>query len=508
MVYTQTISAKSGDEIPVFASGKPMHSKYNPQAERLPLPSGCTEAFFVVAGIGAGFHIRSLLAEIPHAAVIAFEDDEESLAFCRQFPVVRELAEKDGTVWLCTKKDLGQRIIAHYAPGIFGDLFFVPQRAWEAENREICAEAKAIVTESLACVSADYSVQSHFGKIWMRNILLNLSAFSGNPPVRCDTSKTAAVIAAGPSLDRSAQELAESRGSYYIIATDTAYGSLLSRSITPDAVVSVDGQHISTTHFFPCPQQNGNEGASLFVFDICTNTEAAGLVRERGQQVYFTHSGHPLSRLAAEDAALPYLETGSGTVTIAACDFARLAGFRKIRLFGADFAYSSGKAYTRGTYLDAQFYARASRTASAETAFTALMYRAPVEPSSSQSPFSGTLSRPFSSAVLDGYKKTLLEWAERHQYTVRDGMLLKADAADGGLPGPARPSFCYGDFMRRWIGALREIPEDSLPVGNADAYALLPYIAFLRKSRNLRKDTFFELFKLAYSHASQYNRMI
>ena len=121
---------------------------------------------------------------------------------------------------------------------------------------------------------------------------------------------------------------------------------------------------------------------------------------------------------------------------------------------------------------------------------------------------SSRYSRPFSSAVLDGYKKTLLEWAERHQYTVRDGMLLKADAADGGLPGPARPSFCYGDFMRRWIGALREIPEDSLPVGNADAYALLPYIAFLRKSRNLRKDTFFELFKLAYSHASQYNRMI
>ena len=121
--------------------------------------------------------------------------------------------------------------------------------------------------DELKAISRDYSVQAHFGKIWMRNILLNLSSFSANPEIHCDTHRTAAVIAAGPSLDQTAGMLAAKRDSYYIISTDTAYGSLLRRGLTPDAVVSVDGQHISTTHFFPCPER-ADDAAARFSFLI------------------------------------------------------------------------------------------------------------------------------------------------------------------------------------------------------------------------------------------------
>lgn len=508
MVYAQTLSAKTGDAIPVFSSGKPMHSKYNPQAETLALPPECTGGFFIIAGIGAGFHIRTLLQKNPGAAVIAFEDDTASLSFCRQFPLVRELESAGGRVWLCTLQELGRSIISRYAPGIYGDLFFLPQHAWEAENREICAAAKAIVTESLAAVSADYSVQAHFGKIWMRNILLNLSSFSANPEIHCDTRRTAAVIAAGPSLDQTAGMLAAKRDSYYIISTDTAYGSLLRRGLTPDAVVSVDGQHISTTHFFPCPERADDAPGTLFIFDICTNAEAVALVRKRGHQVYFVHSGHPLSCLAAEQAALPYLETGAGTVTIAACDFARRAGFTKLALFGADFAYSSGKPYTRGSYLDDQFFASATRTATAEGAFTALMYRTELTPLHKAGTFSGELSRAFTSPVLSGYEKTLLEWAERHGYALRGGILERAQPDKEQLPAIGNKAFSYAVFMQQWLSGLQQIPEEQFPPQDAAAYALLPYIAFLKKSENSGKVPFFTLFKLAYSHASRYNHII
>ena len=33
MIYSGTVKSKNGDDIPLFASGKPMHSKYNPENE-------------------------------------------------------------------------------------------------------------------------------------------------------------------------------------------------------------------------------------------------------------------------------------------------------------------------------------------------------------------------------------------------------------------------------------------------------------------------------------------
>ena len=62
--------------------------------------------------------------------------------------------------------------------------------------------------------------------------------------------------------------------------------------------------------------------------------------------------------------------------------------------------------------------------------------------------------------------------------------------------------------MQQWLSGLQQIPEEQFPPQDAAAYALLPYIAFLKKSENSGKVPFFTLFKLAYSHASRYNHII
>ncbi|MBP5450767.1 MAG: hypothetical protein J6Y16_00865, partial [Treponema sp.] len=63
--------------------------------------------------------------------------------------------------------------------------------------------------ETLPSISADYSVQAHFGKQWQGNIIKNLSRVTDCPAPFIPSGKTACVIAAGPSLDRSIEELKE-----------------------------------------------------------------------------------------------------------------------------------------------------------------------------------------------------------------------------------------------------------------------------------------------------------
>ena len=92
MIYSGTMIAKNNETIPLFKSGKPVHSKYNPNAEKTILPedfSGCV----IIAGIGAGFHIENLAANSSVFKIIAVEEDFESLEFSKNFPAVKRLTK-------------------------------------------------------------------------------------------------------------------------------------------------------------------------------------------------------------------------------------------------------------------------------------------------------------------------------------------------------------------------------------------------------------------------------
>jgi hypothetical protein len=95
----------------------------------------------------------------------------------------------------------------------------------------------------------------------------------------------------------------------------------------------------------------------------------------------FATGGHPLSRYAAAFGNLPLLETGSGTVTVAAMDAAFSCGYKRIKLVGADFAYTAGKPYCRGTYLEGVFSRTVSRLCGREERYTELMFRTEVKKS-------------------------------------------------------------------------------------------------------------------------------
>ncbi|MBQ2601416.1 MAG: DUF115 domain-containing protein [Treponema sp.] len=543
MIYSGTIVSKNGDSVPVFTDGKPMHSKYRPTGESSGLSEECRDGFIVCAGIGGAFHIETLLSSL-HGDffVLAVEADRESLDFSLSIPRVRRIFDSCNAD-CCTVDELESKLSELYLPVAYPSFSFVAHRAWESHVPETCRRIRDFLESKLAEFSSDFSVQSHFGKIWQRNIIEN-AIHSGRfllPPVQ--DGKTAAVIAAGPSLDVSIGEIMARRDSFVVFSTDTAYGALVSRGIEPEYVVSIDGQFVSSSHFLPAGDAVGKSTA--FVFDMCANPTAVRMLRERGFKVLLSKSRHPLCSFIPDDA-LPVLESGSGTVTIAACDLARLLGAKTIRVFGADFAYSGGKPYCRGTYLDAGFMKSATRLSNPETAHSSLMFRTEHESCEGTNVFGDALENPKSSSVLCGYRKTLLEWAERHGYSLEghafvnmrnspdlkfsgktsdsgeiespehNGCYVKSrgmdeGSSDGPYPFISPSESNYGIKIAQWMASISPIFKESAQLvqasvlkENTDLYPFFPYAAWLRKSLGNNKTSFFELLKLAYTQLSRY----
>ncbi|MCR5318980.1 MAG: DUF115 domain-containing protein [Treponema sp.] len=503
MIYSGTVKSKNGDDIPLFASGKPMHSKYNPENEGDSFASSIKSggsAFIIIAGVGAGFHIKSVAKKFPNAFLLAVEADRESLEFCKNFPAVKDMLSKKN-ISLCTADQASRLVREGYIPSLYGDCVFVCQRAWENENQNLLSSLKDQVMDELKAISRDYSVQAHFGGQWQRNILANLSKFRKNPDIRLNSKLKAAVIAAGPSLDESIKRLLQHRNSYCIISTDTALGSLARSGICPDAVVSIDAQRVSATHFFALPLLK--EKSALCVFDISSNRNAVEYARSQGFEVYFVRSAHPLTSLALEGTTVPLAESGSGTVTIAACDFARQQGFSEIELFGADFCYSEGKPYAKGTYLEPNFLSGCSRTQTSEQMNAALMFRTELIKSPGPAAFSGSLNKAFTTQVMEGYARTTMEWAEKWGYS-KSGASLKSSAKADSFPRKEKefnfPSF-YDDYLKN----LQNTLDGKGQILNPYTVSLLPLIANLRKKQNdSAKHSFFDFLKLAYSQLTRY----
>ncbi|MGN0730087.1 6-hydroxymethylpterin diphosphokinase MptE-like protein [Treponema sp.] len=494
MIYSDnTVTAKNGSVVPLFKNGKPSASKYNPDAEQIFFesePEGCV----VVAGIAGGFHIEKILNKENVSLVIAVEADNESLEFCRQFPAVKKLEECKKVV-MCENKTLKKILCTRYFPALYKNLTLVFNRAWKNENAETAQETASIVKDSAEQILFDYSTQAHFGKIWNRNILLNLKFISDHfeaknffafPVSSSETKKTAAIIAAGPTLDNSIEEIRN--GNFFIVSTDTAFGTLVKHGIIPNAVISIDSQHISSEHFL-CGQ---NKSDTAFIFDLSANPEFARHAFQSGKRIQFCPGRHPLSSLATKELGIPEINSGAGTVTIAAADWAKNCGFSKLKFFGADFSYYRGKAYAKGTYLESQFMSNSSRLFPLEEKYCALMFRTELEKIPEK-------KEAYTSDVLKKYKASLQEWAEANCFSIKDGIYI----SDRKVPQqPLQKKFIYSEFISSFLDEMKtlmENPEPDIILQSNTGRAILPVLAFFKNS------TLFERLKLAYKQALRYN---
>lgn len=490
-IYTDIIFSKNGEKIPA-KDRISFHSKYAPEKEAENFANEFnSKGFFIVIGLCGGYHIQKLHEKFSSSKIVAVENSKDDIQFLSQIECVKNL-EKEKNIFITDLENLEKNILENYLPALDGNLFVESLRSYKNVFPETVEKAQQIIKSAVRLVSADFSVQKHFGKIWQHNILENLSlaekcADFSSFTKDFDTSKTAAIIAAGPSLNKTAAELKENRRKYFIISTDTAYNSLKRNNLTADVVVSVDGQMISHSHFISKPDEK-----TKFVFDLCASSSAIRKILKSKNEVLLSESGHPLTNYASHYDGknhFVHLETGSGTVTIAAANFAAAAGFEKIKLFGADFSYIDGLPYAKGTYLDTNFRQNETRISNAESKFVNLLFRTQIIKIS---------KTRFTTEVLNSYKTSMEDFFKSHGIIkIKENEYKTEKKCRLNL---GNEKFDFQDFKKKFIFELKKIKISDKKINTSSPIfaTLLPLCA------SLGEDSSF----LAYTKTLSYTERI
>lgn len=419
-LYDTFIQSKNNYTIPVCVDGKTIESKYDPLKDSLRFLETIPKSdFYLIFGIGSGIFINELKNKYPDSFIFAIEKNNITLDFLRKLPLLSSL-EKNKNVKFCSISDFESTFSNYYLPSIYGNLQIVEQKGWISANQELYAYLKKLVFHNIDIISNDFATQAHFGKIWQKNILNNIKIYSDISQTdnfssetnyfefdKSNLQKKAAIIAAGPSLDKTSDELIQKRNTYFIISTDTAFSSLLKKNIIPDAVISIDGQNISHSHFFINKHNLDN---TIFIFDLCADSSSVKYLSKMTDKILFSVSGHPLSEFiySYSKKSFIHLYSGAGTVTIAAFDFAKQCGFSEIEVFGADFSYIDGKSYTKGTYLENISQINNSKINSSEKYFSQLQFRTQLQKID---------KNKFSTKILSFYKDSFTNYLFKNNFS-------------------------------------------------------------------------------------------
>ncbi len=504
--YSAPVIAKNGEQVPALKDGKPLFSAYNPSrdADNFLKDINLEENHFIaVSSLANAAHFKKTL-QSPNIHILAIEKNAESIAtLFKHFDFTDILKNKNFS--LCCIENLEDSFRNSYVPQLNGNFSHLALRPWVQYNAEAETEIQQILRKCLENISADYSVQAHFAKVWQRNILRNLRTLSRISCQKHDfpLNKIAAIIGAGPSLDGGISFLKANRESRYIIATDTAWRILLQNGITADAVVTIDGQNISYRHFidkFP-------DDKTLFVADLCSHPAIAEKAFRNGNSIQFIASNHPLCLLAMQYAQQheqyfpPKIDTTSGTVTIAALDFAVKCGFKEIELFGADFAYTNSKAYAKGSYLDSTFENDSTIINSKETTFNALMFRTPVLRKDKSTVTTEVLNRY--AQALDDYLKNCKSnlmvskfSAEGFTTILENKSFLQGENVPIFLPKTLYKSFDYADFIV-WLLDSLENHDPALTAAVLPLAAWCERTGIYKSSSNSIESVFDYAYKMA-----------
>ncbi|MDR0324307.1 MAG: DUF115 domain-containing protein [Treponema sp.] len=387
------LKARNGETIPaiVLPSGdtQPLHSMVDPvrEAERLISTISGDTGFLIFLGLGGGFAPQAALNKTA-AKILVIDFFSESITELLSSKDYSTLLENDRFTLLTDPSldEIKNFITENYKPSLCGGIKTLPLRTRTELDLPLFEAAAETIQEAIENVSSDYSVQAHFGMRWFSNIIRNIkSADTHSDSFRRKKQQNtikeyfsrsggkAAIVAAGPSLDQQIHSLSKCKSEHvFIISSDTALPVLLHHGIEPDAVLSMDCQHISYYHFLGV-----NKRSIPLILDIASPPLLSGF----SKLPLFFSSGHPLAQYVSS-VWRPFfrLDTSGGNVTYACLSFAESLGFGQITIFGADFAYIDSKTYAKGTYIYPFFEKKQNRFSPAEALSSAFLYKIPFLP--------------------------------------------------------------------------------------------------------------------------------
>ncbi|GMO42762.1 MAG: hypothetical protein Ta2B_23090 [Termitinemataceae bacterium] len=377
------LTGRDGNIIPAYidktGEARPLHSLIAAQKEADRIAATLSgESYIIVLGLGGGYTVSAAIncPTVKHILLIDYDIDGFAELLCKMDFAILFKNKKLNILIDPSQSEIENHILSTYNPCLQDGIRALPLRARCDFDTEHFIPAADAIKSAIDKVSSDYSVQVYFGKRWFSNILRNVFAAEKHY-FAMPTIQRAAICAAGPSLDLQIDaiktlvdnEQRSAKKNVFLLATDTSLGTLLQAGIKPDAVISIDCQHISYYHFV---------GYNIKDIPLFLDIASPPHLSQFSDKVCFFLSAHPLSTYIENFfRPLPKIDTSGANVTYAALSLAEQLGAMEIEIFGADFSYPLGNVYTRGAYFYPHFHRKQNRFKPIELSIAAFLYKAP-----------------------------------------------------------------------------------------------------------------------------------
>ncbi|GAB1481334.1 hypothetical protein MASR2M78_01490 [Treponema sp.] len=367
------LESRRGEIIPAIVqldgTARPLHSLVEPHREALRVVSTVKEGgLLVLFGLGGGYIAEAALERKDVQALIVVDFGIDGIAeLLASKEYVRLFGDSRFRLLIDPDENTLRNILySIYQPALFGGIAVLPLRGRVDADKQKYDLATETIMKTIEGISDDYSVQAYFGKRWFANAIRNILR-SETYPKPLAPIRNVAITAAGPSLELQIPRLRKKRSELYLLATDTSLPALLAAELIPDAVISIDCQHISYYHFMA-----GYPAEVPLFLDLASPP----VVASRSPEPRFFSGGHPLTVYATRRwRSFPRIDTSGGNVSYAAVSLAETLGAQNIELYGADFSYPFGEPYARGTYIHPYFQAMQNRISPLEAHFMHFVFR-------------------------------------------------------------------------------------------------------------------------------------
>ncbi len=311
------------------------------RAENIPLEP---ETLYLVISPLLGYGIETLTSRLPPTSVCVGLEAERELfdvplrSAPPEFPVVRQ----SDTV------RAAEAVLEHTPHSVRRVNIVSLSGAYSRGRRQYDEIVENLRTE-VATRWRNKATRIHFGRKWVRNLFRNLcleipSCWPAVDPSGPVEGQPIVVCGAGESLETSIDWITTNRHRFYLLAVDTALGTLVESQLSPDAVVALEAQLVNVADFLP-----GLPPATNLYYDLTVHPSVPRLAStDRRRPILSDFWPLSLIHRAAASAPVRGPLRQFGSVGNTAVHLATLIGSGPIILVGMDFSYVPGKPHARG----------------------------------------------------------------------------------------------------------------------------------------------------------------
>jgi hypothetical protein len=340
---TACVVARDGDRPMYLYSRIDPASEAKRWAESVPVGDSLC---YMVSGFGLGHHLKALRERLKgDAFFIVSEPNLQLIKLALGTVDLAGLFEQDRCVILTSpdKNDIQTRLEKHNTNLMLGAQF-VSHSASDRVASEFQKQMRQLMKDHMTYCRMSLVTMVANSRITCQNVAQNLPRFLSTPPVDILRDRfagyPAVLVAAGPSLRKNIDLLADLKGKAIIIAVQTTFKTLLEHGIEPDFVTSLDYHEMSKRFFEDIPASVkthlvAEPKATWHVFDAYNGPVSM--------------VGNKFARLCVGDqlAGRDYLKAGA-TVAHLALYAAVYMGCRPIALVGQDLGYTNHVYYSPG----------------------------------------------------------------------------------------------------------------------------------------------------------------